>query len=102
MATESLGDRNRRQQAEFAKGISGSVNPVVSNIGGTPPVIAPITPPTITPTSPITKQDYSFMGADNSPMQGDIAPVVPPSSVSAPQAPTVAQTPQNIAPVESL
>lgn len=91
---ESLGDRNRRLQANFAnKGLSASVTPAVANIGGTPPVAPVVAPaPTISPTSPITKQDYSFMGADNSPIQADIAPAVPPSSVATAQAPIVAPT----------
>ena len=75
---ESLGYKNRRQQAEFAQ----------NNI----PVAPAVPAPTITPQSTITKQDYSFMGADKSPLEPSIAPVVPPSSVVTPQAPIVAPT----------
>jgi hypothetical protein len=87
-------------------GLTASVTPAVANIGGTSPVapvVAPIAPaPTISPTSPITKQDYSFMGADNSPMQADIAPAVPPSSVATPQAPIVAPVVPQVPPTETL
>lgn len=62
MATESLGDKNRRQQAEFANGLSGSTTPAVANIGGTPPISQPApTIAPITPVAPIAKQDYGFM-----------------------------------------
>jgi hypothetical protein len=42
------------------------------------------------------------MGANNAPVQTNIAPVVPPSSVSTPQATTVAPTPIEAPKTETL